>query len=156
MSTDSTTNDAWAQGADELGMKRALRKGTYSDLNVYFLSDLGDNLLGFCHFPEAQGATTGSQVFVLDGCVCLAGTLPGGNAPAQYTGGATAAHEIGHWFGLFHVFQGASCSGSGDSVADTPAQRTPTSGCPARKDSCPNVKGRDSISNYMDYSDDIW
>ena len=62
---------------------------------------------------------------------------------------------MGHWFGLFHVFQGQSCSGAGDSVSDTPIQRVATSGCPSTQDSCPAVAGLDSINNYMDYSDDI-
>lgn len=69
--------------------------------------------------------------------------------------GITAVHEVGHWFGLFHVFQGSVCSGdAGDMISDTPAQREPTSGCPTRKDSCPNQQGFDSVNNFMDYSDD--
>ncbi|KAE8227995.1 hypothetical protein CF326_g7091, partial [Tilletia indica] len=60
--------------------------------------------------------------------------------------------EVGHWLGLYHVFQGG-CSGSGDSVSDTPPQSTATSGCPSSQDSC-SGGGLDSIHNYMDYSND--
>lgn len=32
----------------------------------------------------------------------------------------TLAHEAGHWFGLFHPFQGDSCAIEGDGIDDTP------------------------------------
>jgi hypothetical protein len=67
----------------------------------------------------------------------------------------TVAHEYitdYSGFGLLHTFQGNSCSGSGDSIADTPQQISATSGCPIGRDSCPSVAGLDPIHNYMDYS----
>ncbi|KAL8649968.1 MAG: hypothetical protein Q9210_004097 [Variospora velana] len=152
ISSDFTVNDNWATGNYDTQMKPALRKGTYAELNVYFLSDLGGGLLGVCNFP--QNVSPGSAAFNRDGCNVLAQAVPGGTA-ANYNLGGTATHEIGHWFGLFHVFQGSACSGNGDSVSDTPLQSTPTEGCPASKDSCPSAAGLDSINNYMDYSYDV-
>ncbi|KAL8721247.1 MAG: hypothetical protein Q9225_002024 [Loekoesia sp. 1 TL-2023] len=152
VSSDFTTNDNWATGNYDSQMKPALRKGTYKDLNVYFLSDLGGGLLGICNFPT--NASPGSSTYNQDGCDVLADSLPNGSA-TNFNLGGTAAHEVGHWFGLFHVFQGQACSGSGDSVSDTPLQSTATSGCPSSKDSCPSASGLDSIHNYMDYSDDV-
>lgn len=131
-------------------MKKALHKGTYADLNLYFLSDLGGGLLGFCYFPESSPS---SDDKILDGCICLASSMPNAGA-TNYQQGLTAVHEVGHWFGLYHVFQGSSCSGAGDSVSDTPIQKTATSGCPSSQDSCPSSSGLDSIHNYMDYSYD--
>ena len=76
---DFTVNNEWAsitQGSQgELDMKSALRKGSYSNLNVYLLSDLGDDLLGFCYFPEGSPS---DEEFTLDGCSILADSMPGG------------------------------------------------------------------------------
>ncbi|KAK3986745.1 hypothetical protein QBC44DRAFT_272393 [Cladorrhinum sp. PSN332] len=149
--TDKTVNANWARdGAGyEMTMKRALRKGTYSALNVYFLKDMGSNL-GYCYFPTT--ASAGSTNYIRDGCTVLFSTVTGGTL-ANYNKGHTATHEVGHWFGLYHTFQGG-CTGAGDSVADTPAQASSSSGCPVGRDSCPSQAGLDPIRNYMDYSYD--
>ncbi|KAI8963100.1 Metalloprotease [Daldinia sp. FL1419] len=147
--TDWTVNDNWAADGDEIAMKQALRKGTYSDLNIYFLGNLGGGLLGYCYFPD--NVAEGSTEFYLDGCTILAHSVPGGSA-APYNLGGTAVHETGHWFNLYHTFQGG-CSGAGDSVDDTPAEQSASSGCMIGRDTCPGG-GVDPIHNYMDYSDD--
>ncbi|KAK2043333.1 extracellular metalloprotease [Colletotrichum somersetense] len=148
--TTRTINPTWAQDGSELAMKRALRKGDYGALNLYFLRSLGGGTLGYCYFPT--NASPGSQSYILDGCSILSSTVPGGST-ANYNLGRTVTHEVGHWFGLYHTFQGG-CSGSGDSIADTPAQASASSGCPVGRDSCPSQAGVDPIHNYMDYSVD--
>ncbi|KAK5174906.1 uncharacterized protein LTR77_000042 [Saxophila tyrrhenica] len=155
LDTSFTVNDDWASAgqstAAELEMKTELRQGSYDTLNLYFLSDLGGGLLGFCYFPEQDPS---AQDKILDGCVNLAGSMTGVGEYPDYDLGYTTVHETGHWLGLFHVFQGNSCTGSGDYISDTPAQSSATQGCPATKDSCPGQPGADSISNFMDYSYD--
>ena len=96
---------------------------------------------------------------VEDGVVVASGSVPGGRI-TYYNEGKTLVHEIGHWLGLLHPFQtdhfsGNACLGNGDGVPDTPRQRYPTEGCPARKDTCPRSGGADMVSNFMDYSDDV-
>jgi hypothetical protein len=118
--TTFSVNDKWAKASQgsqaELIMKRQLRLGSYADLNLYFLSDLGGGLLGFCYFPVPNPSST---ELALDGCINLAGSMPGADEYPEYNLGYTAVHETGHWLGLFHVFQGFSCKGRGDYIPGT-------------------------------------
>lgn len=151
---DYTVNPNWANDGDPQAMKAKLRKGTYADLNLYYQTTLGEGGgdLGYCYLPLGP-PRAGSDLATQDGCTILHSTVPGGSLQG-YNLGHTTTHEVGHWFGLLHVFEGDSCSGSGDLVDDTPVQSTMTDGCPTAKDSCPGSAGADSIHNYMDYSDD--
>ena len=147
---DYTTNATWFDAgpgsAAEAEMKQALKQGGPGDMNVYTTS--GNAYLGWAYYPSIVGS---SQEY-LDGVVLDYRSLPGGPYGDAYSLGGTLTHEAGHWFGLAHTFEGG-CGVRGDLVADTPAERTPTSGCPEGKDTCPKP-GLDPIHNYMDYSYD--
>ncbi|KKY18974.1 putative metalloprotease 1 precursor [Diplodia seriata] len=148
--TTRTINRSWADDGNELAMKRELRRGDYKTLNIYFQRTLDQEALGYAYFPTS--AAEGSTDYYLDGASIMAQSVPGGSE-APYNLGGTATHEVGHWLGLYHTFQGG-CSGAGDSIADTPAQSGWETGCPTTRDSCPSDSGLDPVHNYMGYSDD--
>ena len=79
--------------------------------------------------------------------------------------GILLAHEMGHYLGLYHTFQGMDCknddcSTDGDMVCDTPPQRdifsSPSCSSPANSCSTDTLSGfttdvPDLISNFMSY-----
>ena len=147
-----TDNAKWfysGSGGAEHAMKRALRRGGGDALNLY--STTAGAYLGWAYLPSIL--TSPSQAY-LDGIVIDWETIPG--ASDTYAGsfdqGETATHEVGHWLNLEHTFFNG-CTERGDFVADTPPEKTPTSGCPEGKDTC-TAPGLDPIHNYMDYSFD--
>jgi Pregnancy-associated plasma protein-A len=151
-SVTRTQNDAWyAAGpgsAAETAMKNALHAGSADDLNFY--TNSGGGYLGWATFPNEYAARP-----TMDGVVCYWASLPGSNY-VPYNEGDTGTHEVGHWVGLYHTFQGG-CASTNDGVSDTPAERGPTFGCPTRNlDTCKgkNSPGLDPYENFMDYTDD--
>jgi hypothetical protein len=146
--TDNPTWFAVATSSAERAMKQALKQGGDNALNVYSTS--GGGYLGWAYLPSI---TDGNQAY-LDGIVLNWESVPGASTTfaGRYDLGETLTHEAGHWLNLEHTFFGG-CNNNGDFVDDTPAMKTPTSGCPEGKDTC-KAPGLDPIHNYMDYSYD--
>jgi len=124
-------------------------------LNIYTVSSIESSnangtILGYARFPWA---TNQSQ----DGILVRADRV-GKNGSGSYR---TLTHEVGHWLGLMHPFQGG-CSTSqfnSDNVDDTPPvfEQFTNANCPANSNSCHNDSPDelDLWENYMDYSRDI-
>ena len=76
--------------------------------------------------------------------------------------GRTVVHEVGHWMGLSHTFQGgcsgmtsSDCASGGDLVCDTPpvAQQSFSSNCSSQPNTCSESPNQiDMIWNHMDYT----
>ncbi|KAG5924852.1 hypothetical protein E4U42_004537 [Claviceps africana] len=139
---DYTVNVDWAGGQYGFAMKKQLRKGDYGTLNLYYVNTVAKSstgaITGTCQFPNNRG-NSGDNL-ISDGCVIRLDTM---------SNGQTTTHEVGHWLGLFHTFQGG-CTGDGDMVADTPACR-PTWTCDEETDTCPQLPGKDDVHNFMAY-----
>ncbi len=142
-SVDRFRNDLWHVDRHSKEYRRQTRQGGAEALNMWLVDF---DLLGIATFPWDYADHPR-----IDGIRVNVGSLPGGPI-THFNLGETATHEAGHWFGLYHTFQGG-CTTTNDLVADTPAQSSPTSGCPEGRDSCalPDI---DPIHNYMDYSFD--
>ena len=152
-------NADWYRMGHQSSRERACKTATQAvdptkGLNFYTAAP-GGGLLGWATFPHHMEGDP-----VMDGVVMLDGTLPGGSTP-QYNLGKTGVHEIGHWLGLYHTFQGG-CFPPGDEVADTPAHSGPNFGTPPDSGQphnlCPSEPSGSlcPIHNYMNYVDDVW
>ena len=82
----------------------------------------------------------------------------GANAPIgqPYNLGRTTTHEVGHYLGLYHTFQGgcasaSGCASNGDLICDTNPEAQPNF-FPCTRSSCGSP---DPTNNYLDYSDDV-
>jgi pregnancy-associated plasma protein-A/type IX secretion system substrate protein len=134
-------------------------------LNIY-VGNLGNGLLGISSIPPASAGSDHVRV--------LYSAVGGPAAPGTFNPyhlGRTITHEVGHWVGLYHTFQGGcagttanNCNTQGDLVCDTPPEASSTFGCPSlNPNTCTEVSPfpppytmdmPDMIQNYMDYTDD--
>jgi len=134
-------------------------------LNVFVVDGAGSGLLGVADGIPGQGNADGvtviGAVFGADDDFCSSGGQI--NTSGLFGGGATLAHEVGHYLGLFHVWgdDAGACGNSGDLISDTPDQGDNSQGifpCPFVGTSCAGLPfscgSNDYYHNYMDYTSD--
>lgn len=113
-----------------------------------WVCDLGKKLLGYAYYP---GITP--EKF---GVVCHTNAFGRGaqyNLFTDYDLGRTTTHEVGHAFGLAHIWGDKTCGD--DLVDDTPLHNTANFGCPGEGhlSTCTGTP-LEMWMNYMDYTDD--
>ncbi|MBL7742847.1 MAG: T9SS type A sorting domain-containing protein [Chitinophagaceae bacterium] len=131
----------------------------YRYINIWTADINASGLLGYASFP-ALSTLPGLNNLETDqtaGVVIAAGSagsISTTGYAAPYDLGRTLTHELGHFFGLRHIWGDGDCTAT-DYCADTPPQDGETAGCPApgTLNNCtPSVPKM--FENYMDYSND--
>lgn len=144
-------------------------------LNIW-VANLSGGLLGYAQFPWENAPET-------DGVVVARGAWGARPSYTQFALNKTLSHEVGHYLGLYHVFEqnGGQFGGAidyqdgtpeeevqerrGDCVVDTPPQGAATTGNPPAARRWPAVRAQGETQAYlsmwmniMDYSDDqaLW
>lgn len=143
-----TTNDTWFNDQGDYWTPLNWDPNHY--LNIY--TNTASGYLGYAYIPQFGGAGSPD-----DGVTILYAAFGRNSGLPPYDQGRTATHEVGHWLGLFHTFEGgcanpAQCHQNGDLICDTNPEDQPVFGCPGFYMSC-GVPA--PFHNYMDYTDDL-
>ncbi len=137
----------------DIAMKDLIRWNPLEYINIWLVRSInGGGVAGYAYFPSSHGGPE-------DGIVMLGSIMPnlGG-------GHSTLVHEMGHYLGLYHTFEGSctnnDCLLDGDRVCDTPPDNSTVSpgNCTAIVNSCTTdaqsgfPSDQNDINwNYVDY-----
>ncbi|MTI40486.1 M43 family zinc metalloprotease [Fulvivirga lutimaris] len=142
----------------------------YQYLNIWAFPGIQDTGLGEAKFPISDlpgleeetdflipgiDSLHGIPVKDIDGVAINTVHFGEVSVNTNYNLGRTGTHEMGHFFGLFHIWGDEGFEGScdiDDYCDDTPRTSNITHGCPTDKLSCDGEKAM--IENYMDYTND--
>ncbi|MEB2777105.1 M43 family zinc metalloprotease [Algoriphagus sp. D3-2-R+10] len=122
-------------------------------MNLY-VTPLVNPYIGYSSFPvsDLPGLSGAPSSAITDGVVIDYRYFGIGGSAVPSSQGRTATHEVGHFFGLRHIWGDGGC-GVDDFVDDTPLQDNSNTVCSpnATRFSCDS---NDMIQNYMDYTPD--
>lgn len=146
---------------EDLALKNLNRWAPSCYINIWVVAEIssassGSGVAGYAYLPSAHG-------LAMDGIVMESTYFGSSQAKSS-----VLVHEMGHYLGLYHTFQGgcnnADCLLDGDRVCDTPPDQTTFSSCAPNANSCATDANDPSSNNpfssdvadlgedYMDYS----
>ncbi len=139
-----------SSAASESAVKALSTWPRASYVNIWVVSEIdgndgGSGIQGYAYFPFNSP---------VDGIVILYNAFgTTGNLKSYTNMNRTITHEMGHYLGLYHTFNGTSscsvesdCNTAGDRVCDTPVT--------IQNASCSNpaCSGTQQVQNYLDYT----
>lgn len=128
-------------------------------LNIWVLNLSG--YLGYAQYPQSStlDGLMAPYNAETDGVVIAYNAFgsieidPDANLQSDFNLGRTTTHEIGHYFGLRHIWGDGGC-GFDDYVDDTPLAEDNYYGCPSLGPLSTTCGSQDMFMNYMDYVND--
>ncbi len=136
---------------DDQQVKNIVRWNPLCYINIYIVKSIPGSVAGYAYLPSAHGSS-------VDGIVMEAAYFG-----SSYPNDVVIIHEMGHFLGLYHTFDGgcgnSDCAADGDRVCDTPPdQSTAGVSCGSSVNSCSTdvlsgftIDQPDLTEDYMDY-----
>lgn len=116
-------------------------------MNIYVVKTLNINATAYTFLPETMVPSNADVIVAIHSMIGSSGTGTEGNS-------RVITHEVGHWFGLPHIWGISNAPGvvcGDDFVDDTPITKGFTS-CSVTNTKICNPDINENVQNYMDYS----
>lgn len=153
------SKSSWSRVPDDASLKSQSYWPSEDYLNIW-VTNLSGLSLGYAQFPvstlegleEYQSGLAQTDGVVIDYEVFGSDDYGPFDLDPDYNKGRTTTHELGHFFGLRHIWGDSNCGN--DYVTDTPTQEDSTTSCPTNPQSSGCGAFNRMFQNYMDYTDD--